>query len=290
VLFPRLCTSVATAPEEEFIAVGFTPDQYKVITESENASYKIRFRLLEFFEEMLVEVPKFNRGSYNRIFLEAFEKHKELIDRISNECDEASKDERPAVMQEIASILPDYVKSRLGTFVKRRENVFIDHNMNMAIYIIPVLTYRHDMYCEKVAHMMVDTWNEKQISALNLGFSSYEGIANGFKKKLCYITTAVCEQQNKPDDCHELTILRDYRDSYLLQTEEGRALVEEYYDIAPGLVMIMDMQNNREDIYTDIYERYLLPCIQYIESDQKEACAKLYQKMVRTLQNQYFYS
>ncbi len=52
VLFPRLCTSVATAPEEEFIAVGFTPDQYKVITESENASYKIRFRLLEFFEEI----------------------------------------------------------------------------------------------------------------------------------------------------------------------------------------------------------------------------------------------
>lgn len=51
VLFPKLCTGVASSPEEEFIAVGFTPDQYKVITESKNSSYKIRFRLLEFFEE-----------------------------------------------------------------------------------------------------------------------------------------------------------------------------------------------------------------------------------------------
>ena len=52
VLFPRLCTDMAISKEEEFIAVGFTPDQYKIITESENAAYKIRFRLLEFFEEL----------------------------------------------------------------------------------------------------------------------------------------------------------------------------------------------------------------------------------------------
>lgn len=52
VLFPKLCTDIAVSEEEQFIAVGFTPDQYKIITESENASYKIRFRLLEFFEEL----------------------------------------------------------------------------------------------------------------------------------------------------------------------------------------------------------------------------------------------
>ena len=50
VLFPKLCTQVASSPEEEFVAVGFTPDQYKIITESENASYRIRFKFLEFFE------------------------------------------------------------------------------------------------------------------------------------------------------------------------------------------------------------------------------------------------
>ena len=52
VLFPRLCTGAAVSPEDEFIAVGFTPEQYKIITESENATYRIRFKLLEYFEEL----------------------------------------------------------------------------------------------------------------------------------------------------------------------------------------------------------------------------------------------
>ena len=250
----------------------------------------IRIELIKLFEEMLIEVPRFNRGSYNRIFLEAFEKHKGLLSTISNICDDATKEERQVLMMEIASILPEYVKDKLSTIEKKKDNIFIDHNMNMAIYIVPVLTYTHDMYCEKVAHMMVDIWNEKKVTHLNLGFSTYEGIANGFKKKLCYITTAVCEEKNKPDDCYELTTLREYRDNYLMNTVEGRALVEEYYEIAPGLVMIMDMQNNKEQIYGEIYDNYLLPCIRYIEAGCKEECSKLYQKMVKTLQNQYLYS
>lgn len=51
VLFPRLCTDLATS-KEDFAAVGFTPEQYRIITESEDAAYRIRFRLLEFFEEL----------------------------------------------------------------------------------------------------------------------------------------------------------------------------------------------------------------------------------------------
>ena len=50
VLFPKLCTEAVTSPKDEFIAVGFTPEQYKIITETESASYKIRFKFLEYFE------------------------------------------------------------------------------------------------------------------------------------------------------------------------------------------------------------------------------------------------
>ena len=51
VLFPPLCMSAATVEkkeaEEQFIAVGLTKDQYAIITETENAKYKLRFKLLE---------------------------------------------------------------------------------------------------------------------------------------------------------------------------------------------------------------------------------------------------
>ena len=54
VLFPPLCSSVATVTreraEDEFIAVGLNKEQYGIITETSDVQYKIRFRLLEVLE------------------------------------------------------------------------------------------------------------------------------------------------------------------------------------------------------------------------------------------------
>ena len=50
VLFPPLCLSAASEMaenEEAFIAVGLNSDQYKIITETENTTYYLRFKLLE---------------------------------------------------------------------------------------------------------------------------------------------------------------------------------------------------------------------------------------------------
>lgn len=50
VLFPPLCLSAATeksANEEAFIAVGLNSDQYKIITESDDVKYQLRFKILE---------------------------------------------------------------------------------------------------------------------------------------------------------------------------------------------------------------------------------------------------
>lgn len=56
VLFPPICMSAATASKEEaedaFIAVGFTPEQYRIITDTDEVTYKIKFKFLEFFEEV----------------------------------------------------------------------------------------------------------------------------------------------------------------------------------------------------------------------------------------------
>ena len=51
VLFPPLCVEASKA-EEEFVQTGFTPNQIKVLTDSETPKYVIRFRLLEWAEEI----------------------------------------------------------------------------------------------------------------------------------------------------------------------------------------------------------------------------------------------
>ena len=50
VLFPPLCLSAATAKgeaEEAFLSAGLTDDQYRIITDSKNGKYRLRFKLLE---------------------------------------------------------------------------------------------------------------------------------------------------------------------------------------------------------------------------------------------------
>ncbi|MBE6718511.1 MAG: stage II sporulation protein R [Ruminococcaceae bacterium] len=51
VLFPPLCVEASEA-EEEFVQTGFTPNQIKVLTDSETPKYVIRFRILEWAESI----------------------------------------------------------------------------------------------------------------------------------------------------------------------------------------------------------------------------------------------
>lgn len=53
VLYPPLCTKLAIgktqAAESEFIEAGFSSEQYKIISESSNVKYKLKFRFMELF-------------------------------------------------------------------------------------------------------------------------------------------------------------------------------------------------------------------------------------------------
>ncbi len=53
VLFPPLCLSAATETKENedaFISIGLSTDQYRVITETQEPPYKVRFKILEVIE------------------------------------------------------------------------------------------------------------------------------------------------------------------------------------------------------------------------------------------------
>jgi len=52
----------------------------------------------------------------------------------------------------------------------------------------------------------------------------------------CFLTTAVIQQRGEADDGPTLTVLRKFRDGYMMATPEGRRLVADYYRTAPGIV------------------------------------------------------
>lgn len=107
------------------------------------------------------------------------------------------------------------------------------------------------------------------------------------KKGGCYITTAICQQNGKPDNCYELQMFRRFRDEWLEKQPDGKNLIQEYYQTAPGIVEAIDKQPNSFAIYKNIENTYLKPCLKYIEEGRLEQCKSLYSEMVRKYQ-EYF--
>lgn len=99
----------------------------------------------------------------------------------------------------------------------------------------------------------------------------------------CYITTAVCEEFGKPDDCYELTAFRSFRDNWLQYQEDGKELIQRYYDTAPAIVDLINKQPNRSDIYKELNDNYLSKCLQFIEEGENEKCKALYVDMMEYL-------
>ena len=107
------------------------------------------------------------------------------------------------------------------------------------------------------------------------------------KKGFCFITTAVCQCFNKPDDCYELTRFRQFRDNWLINEIDGEEIIKEYYTNAPKIVSAINARSNKEEIYLNIWNTYLKLCLNYIENKKYSECKALYIKMVRDLEKIY---
>ena len=59
----------------------------------------------------------------------------------------------------------------------------------------------------------------------------------------CFLTTAVVERRGEADDGPTLTALRGFRDGYMMETAQRRALVEDYYRTAPAVVSAIPAQH-----------------------------------------------
>ena len=104
----------------------------------------------------------------------------------------------------------------------------------------------------------------------------------------CFITTATCKARNLPDDCHELTTLRAFRDSYMKKEPCMRAEVEEYYKIAPVICSNIDKLENSDEIYNSIREKYLHAAVSAVDNNQLQEAHDIYKQMVLDLKEKFY--
>lgn len=94
----------------------------------------------------------------------------------------------------------------------------------------------------------------------------------------CFLTTACTEAAGLPDDCHELTTLRRFRDRYVRCLTDGSAMIEEYYRTAPVIVARIQESSDRSSILNSILGD-VRRAVVAVEGGQPEWALSIYQDL-----------
>ena len=192
------------------------------------------------------------------------------IDLIKQAIKQAQESDSAEDLENAAQAMAD-----LGLLFKKQKKQWTDEAINGNYYegrVEAQLRYLYDKYLECV-YMASDLGNKEAQE----------------DDKGCFITTAVCDSFGKPDDCYELTTFRNFRDNWLVEQEDGKSLVAEYYKVAPKIVTNINKFTNAKTIYQMIWTKYLDPCLKFIETGKLTECKDMYVSMVQNLKQKYLY-
>ena len=165
--------------------------------------------VLEALPEMLnykEGMEQFKKDTYKEAFETYYNRHFKTymaIDRLFS----ASED-KELFIRKLVNQLVETEKMQLSSAKKsEHEKILIDDNLKLTVYLLPAMLKYKGEAMNQLTDGIVEGWRatfpKYQISKAN-----FEKINSGFKSKLCYITTAVCESLGKDDDCYELNVLR----------------------------------------------------------------------------------
>lgn len=234
------------------------------------------------------KVREFKRDTYYSLFENYKAENYGFFISIKNCLANASDDILEGVYHQIANAFIKNTETELDCVKKKNDkfSVQMDRNMFMVTFVLPAIKEIGNKKADALADAICSEWHSS-FKDSNIQASSYQSISDGFKRKLCYVTTAVCQNLNMGDDCEELRLIKDFRDHYLALTEDGRSLIDEYYDIAPTIVKRISREDDPETKYIWLYQNYIKPCVEFIKCGAQENCKTTYCEMVEALREEY---
>lgn len=237
--------------------------------------------------EPQVPMKNFSKDSYEKTFAAYYGTAEPTLQKFAAYYQAAG--ERREDIEAFAGYAVDAIQGRLDERGIRYDTVeYFSYVYLIVAYLCPAILKAAQPFSDMLADEIIGLWNQKYPKN-PIKKATYETVYGGFKRKLCFITTAVCRTLDKPDCCEELTALRAFRDEYLLCTENGRAKVNEYYMLAPLIVEEIDRSGKADEAYRSIYSEYLTPCLKELRENRFDDCEKRYEAMLRDLQRAWFH-
>jgi hypothetical protein len=232
-------------------------------------------------------IPYFNRNNYGS----SFENYGKTVEELllsyeqyatfsGNDIEQTIKE----IAQKLIGFIEADIKHPKGMLSGSTKAKVIDqYRFFITIYLIPMIRSRKLTISEPLSDCILSEWS-KRYPKYEFKKASFEEIQKGFERKgFCYITSAVCDTMNKPEDCYELTAFRAFRDTYMQSTSKRRKLVTQYYELAPIIVTYINLCTDRKTYYDWIWNKYLSRCLEAIEDNKYRVCEKNYIKMVNDL-------
>lgn len=207
-----------------------------------------------------------------------------LLDR----CVQARPAQRAESVKEICADFLDALEAYMQAdprWARKRTDVMFEVKLVLAIFLTPLVRVMELPCAEDFRTELHRQWLERWPKELWQP-GDYDAISAGFKRKLCFITTATCRHEGKPDDCAELTAFRTFRDGWLAG-HGGRAMIDRYYAVAPSVVLCIELCDDRDARYRELRERWLAPCYAALCEERYEDCRDTYVDMVRSLEARY---
>lgn len=129
------------------------------------------------------------------------------------------------------------------------------------------------------------SWWEGGGSSKENSYSSNDDNSSGG----CFITSAVCANLRKADDCEELTMFRHFRDTFMQETVKMQEDIKEYYNIAPKICNAIDSlgKHSASKEYARIWKDSLEPAFASLSANNKQEAYKMYKEMVIGLKEHY---
>jgi hypothetical protein len=244
--------------------------------------------LLDLAEDKIAE---FRKETYEESFRQYLEDHVPVWNMI---CDTETDDRRQEqVRTQAVDALIHSARERTENIKGRskREKMQYQLNLYMVSYVLPAVIAwqkrcnRPEEETKAITDLICGSWQEA--FGARIQASDYASIQAGFKQKLCFVTTAVCRGLQKPQDCKEIKLMKQFRDGYFSESTEGKQLIQEYYDIAPTIVKRISKEADPEEKYLYLWDTYIKRCVDYIENDRNEQCGCLYESMMSELKEEY---
>lgn len=213
------------------------------------------------------------------------EQYRPVFQKVAPVCGGSNPNTEELAEQVVALLKEWSERARSGPLT--REGRLDELKFTLCLFTIPGIRAMEQPGCEKLALALRQAWC-RVFPKKPFQLTTARDIMDGFQpRKLCFITTAICRQAGKPDDCPELTAFRRFRDGYLAHLPQGPALIAEYYRLAPRIVLAVELCHDPDTLWAQVRREHLEPCYEALCQGNNATCLERYGNMVRCLERRY---